>query len=76
MAKKVPTIPSLSELDFYASELGSATANRKRDRPSEFSAGAGLCAPEFIDNPPDEGGRWRGRTTGEYARKYAGRRID
>ena len=78
-----PPVPGLSPLpvplmtpgDFLANELGSATAGGKRDRPSDFSAGAGLTAPGREDAPPDAGGRYRGRTTGPHARTYTGRQI-
>jgi hypothetical protein len=66
---------TLTPLDWLAGELGCATHGRKRDRPSEFSAGPGLTAPGCEDKPPSEGGRYRGRTMGSYARTYEGRHM-
>ncbi|POX86079.1 hypothetical protein C3477_23285 [Mycobacterium kansasii] len=53
-----------SERDLLA-VLGSAERKQRGQRPSEFSHGAGLVAPELDDLPPDEGGRYRGREASE-----------
>jgi hypothetical protein len=41
--------------------LGSAERKQRGQRPSEFSHGSGLVAPELADATPSEGGRYRGR---------------
>lgn len=41
--------------------LGTAERKQRGQRPSEFSHGSGLVAPELADAPPSEGGRYRGR---------------